>query len=171
MRFKLPFGWGQLWIIRDLGQAFRARTILQTNLKMQHFRNGILIEERDLGSGVVTIAGVVLMAADWTNATATLKLANWHDSGTGIITPNINDTVLQIATGGVRVAGSQTNTANTYQSVANLSYTTSLNISEWGIFTASSGITLFDHRTFTAQPVISGDVLSWIYQLQVVPGG
>ncbi len=171
MKFTLPFGLGRLWIVRDLGQAFHAKTLFHTNLKMRHYRNGALLEERDLGSGVVTTAGVTLLAADWTNVTATLKLVNWHDSGTGIATPNINDTALQIPTGAVRSAGGQSNVFNVYQSVGNLSYTTNLTISEWGIWTALSGGTLWDHRTFTGQAVINGDVLSWIYILIAQSGG
>jgi hypothetical protein len=171
MRLNLPFGWGRLWIVREIGQALHAKTLFHTNLTMKHYRNGVLLEERDLGAGTVTIGGAALMAADWTNATATLKLTNWHDSGTGVAVPSIGDSTLQIPTGGVRVAGSQNNVLTVYQSVGNLSYTTNLTISEWGIWTAVTGGTLWDRRTFIGQAVINGDVLQWIYLLTVVPGG
>jgi hypothetical protein len=171
LRIKLPFDWGQFWIVRRRGQAFHANSLFHTNLKVCHYREGTLLEERDLGPGVVTLAGTNLMAADWTNASATLKLVNWHDSGTGAVAPTIIDTALQIPTGITRVAGGQSNTFSVYQSVGNITYTGSFTITEWGIWTAVTGGTLWDRRTFTGQAVINGDVLSWIYLLTIVPGG
>lgn len=171
MKLNLPFGWGRLWFVRDKGQAFHAKSLFHTNLKLRHFRDGIFLEERDLGSGVVTTLGVRAIAAEGTTNISTIHLVNWHDSGTGSAIPGIADVALQTPTGSPRSVGSQSNVFNVYQSVANISYTSNITITEWGVWTALSGGTLFDRRTFTGQPVLIGDVLQWIYQLTVVPGG
>lgn len=141
-------------------------------LIVRHFRDGILLYERDEGTGLVTNAGVNLLVADWTNTTATLKLANFHDSGTGTLAPSVTDTVLQIPTGSARGAGTQSNSGNQYQTVGNISYTNTFTITEWGLFTASVSGTLWDHKVFSpGYPVHNGDTLQFVYQLQAISGG
>src|SRR5690348_17019930 len=83
----------------EKSQAIWGRNIYKTNLSAVVIRNGVVVEERNLGRGLVTNAGVNLLAADWQNTTATLKLSNFHDSGTGTTTPNVADTVMQTPTG------------------------------------------------------------------------
>lgn len=155
----------------EKSQAVYGRNTYRTHLAVKQFRNGELILERVLGSGVVTNAGVNLLAADWTNVTATLKQANWHDSGTGITAPTISDTVMQTPTGNQRIPGTQSNTANVYQTVASLSYGTTFAITEWGLFTAITSGTMWDHRTFSAINCVAGDTIQFTYQLTVVSGG
>jgi hypothetical protein len=141
-------------------------------LWVKHFRDGHLIDYRYEGSGIITNAGVNLLVADWNNGTATLKLANFHDSGTGTNAPSITDTVLQIPTGASRGVGTQSNSGNMYQSVGNITYGNTFTITEWGLFTASVGGTLWDHKTFASgYPVHNGDVLQFVYQLQAISGG
>ena len=152
-------------------QHFHGRNIYRTNLSVIQFRNGKQILEKNLGSGVVTNAGVNLLAADWQNATATLKLANYHDSGTGVTAPTVSDTIMQTPTGNARVAGTQSNTTNVYKTIATLNYATTFAITEWGLFTASSVGTMWDHRTFTAINVVAGDTVQFTYSLTIVSGG
>jgi|ERR1700694_1896030 len=168
MRIKLPFQKGKLWVMRDPGQG---NALFQTRLLVKHFRDGELFEERDLGTGVITNAGVALWAADWNNATATIKLATWHDSGTGVTAPTISDTVMQTPTGGARVQGTQSNINNVYKTIATLAYGSTFAITEWGLFTAITTGTMFDHRTFAAINVLSGDTIQFTYQLTLVSGG
>lgn len=171
MKFTLPLKLGKLWIVLDKGQGLHSNTLLHSHLWAEHYHNGSLFEKHDLGSGVVTNVGVNLLASDITNATATLKLANYHDSGTGVTAPTISDTVMQTPTGNVRVAGTQSSSANVYQTQASLAYGTSYSITEWGLFTDPSTGTMWDHRTFTAIPVVSGDTILFIYQLTIASGG
>lgn len=159
------------WIVKDEGQAIRVGAIFHSKLKVRHFRGELLLLERDLGSGVITNAGVNLWAADWNNATATIKLATWHDSGTGVTAPTVNDTIMQTPTGDARIQGAQSNVNNVYQTVATLVYGGSKAITEWGLLTAISSGTLFDHRTFTVINVVSGDTIQFTYQLTLVSGG
>jgi hypothetical protein len=98
------------------------------------------------------------------------------------------DTALVTASGLARVSGTQSNpTANQYKSVATVTYTSSLAIVEWGLFSASSSGTLWDRRWFntagapatqaaaalTAAPinVNNGDSIQFTYTLTINAGG
>ena len=125
-----------------------------------------------LGSGLVTTVGVNLLAADWTNATGTLKLANFSDSGTGVTAAAIGDTALQTATGNARVAGTQSNpAAGQYRTVATLSYTAGAAITEYGLYTATTAGTLWDHKVFAAINVLAADSIQFTYTLTATAGG
>ena len=125
-----------------------------------------------LGSGLVTTAGVNLLAADWTNTTATLKLANFLDSGTGVTAAAIGDTALQTATGNARVAGAQSNPApGQYRTSATLTYAAGFAITEFGLFTATTVGTMWDHKVFAAINVVNGDSIVFSYVLTVTAGG
>ena len=171
---KLPFGAGRVIWTPDNGTAETLSSeVFATRLIAERRNaNGDMVEYRDLGSGLVTTAGVNLLAADYTNATATLKLSNYHDSGTGTTAAAIADTAMQTPTGGARVAGTQTNpVSGTYRTVATISYTSSLAITEWGLFTATSAGTMWDHKVFAAINVSSGDSIQLTYSLVAVAGG
>jgi hypothetical protein len=168
MKFHLPFNKGKLWIVRDPGQG---NALFQSRLFVKHFREGGLLEERDLGTGVVTNAGVNLWAGDWNNGTATIKLATWHDSGTGVTAPTVSDVFMQTPTGNARIIGAQSNLNNVYKTIATLAYGGSFAITEWGLFTAVTSGTMFDHRTFSVINCVSGDTIQFTYQLTLVSGG
>lgn len=161
---------GSFAFVRDNGEAFHAGTMFTGHLKADHFRGNRLLESIDLGSGLVTTAGVTLMAQDYTNTDATLKLANYHSTGTGTTAAAIGDTAL-VTPSGSRVAGTQNNTANVYRSVATVSYSSTLAITEWGLFTASTSGTLWDRRVFAAVNVANGDSINFTYELTISAGG
>ena len=151
-----------------------AGEIFATALHALHLdRDGNVKGAHHLGSGLVTTAGVNLLAADWTNATATLKLSNFADSGTGATAAAVTDTALLTATGNARVAGTQSNpSAGVYRTVATLSYTATAAITEWGLFTAlAAGPTMWDHKVFAAINVLAGDSIAFTYSLPVAAGG
>ena len=134
--------------------------------------NGNVKGAHHLGSGLVTTAGVNLLAADWTNATATLKLANFADSGIGIAAAAIVDVAITTPTGNARIAGVQTNpAAGQYRSAATLSYTAGAAITEYGLYTALTAGTLWDHKVFAAINVIAGDSIAFTYTLTCTAGG
>jgi hypothetical protein len=166
-------GLGRFAIARDPNGEGQTSQIFVGHLKAVHINDQRVLQEFDLGSGVVTTAGVKLLAADWTNATATLKLSNYHDSGTGTTAAATSDTALQTATGNSRVAGTQSGgtSNNIYQTVATLAYTATAAITEWGLFTASTSGTLWDRKVFTAINVVNGDSIQFTYQLTCVAGG
>jgi hypothetical protein len=149
-----------------------ASQFFATALRAKHVRDEKTIATYVLGSGLVTTAGINLLAADWTNATGTLKLANFHDSGTGITAAAIGDIAMQTATGVARVAGVQSNpVAGQYRTVATIAYAAAFAITEFGLFTAVTATTMWDHKVFAAIDVASGDSIQFIYTLTCSPGG
>lgn len=176
--FKIP-GIGRVALVYEKeGSAlwYPGGLAFETKLTVDCFSpKGKWQGRRDLGSGLVTTAGAVLMAGDWQNATATLKLANFHDSSIGIVAAVIGDTALGVAPpAGVpaRSAGIQTNLSNAYTSQATSTYTGPLAITEWGLFTtAGAGPTLWDRKVFGAINTVNGFITQWTYTLTVTPGG
>jgi hypothetical protein len=173
-QFRVPFMGGRYIYVPGEGSALTpANQIFATNLTATVYdKYGEIKDFRDLGDGVVTTAGVVLLAADYSNTTATLKLANYHDSGTGTTAAAIGNTALQTPTGNARVAGTQSNpTAGTYQTVGVLAYTATAAITEWGLFTVSTAGTMWDHKVFSAINVVNTDSISFQYSLVCTAGG
>lgn len=123
---------------------------------------------------LVTTAGVNYMASDFASGgvTPTISGFKFHDCGTGTTAAAIGDTALQTAAGTARVSGTATNpSANIYKSVATVSFTSTLAITEWGLFSASTVGTLWDHRVFSAINVLNGDSIQFTYQLTIAAGG
>jgi hypothetical protein len=121
---------------------------------------------------LVTNAGVAYEAAAFAGG-STVANFNYHDSGTGTTAAAVTDTALQTPTGQARVAGTQTTpgSTNEYQTVASITYTSSYAITEWGLFSASSSGTLWDHRVFSAINVVSGNAIQFTYQCTFPSGG
>lgn len=187
---RLPFG-RLLWT-PDKGDAQRTLTF-QSHLHALIRRSDGSKERRDLGSGLVTNVGVMAMANDfaWASPSAaavnTLKLQNWHATGTGTTAAATTDVACQTLaspTTANAVAGAQTlvSAANsqTYRTAATINYTTTLAITEWGLhsaqvlsattgtpFTATSATT----ATVTGTPyTASSTTVQGEQQLIVVPG-
>lgn len=100
-----------------------------------------------------------------------LENMNWHDSGTGTNAENASDTTLQTPAGPARVSGTQSEPAATqYRTVATVTYTTTQNITEHGIFSASTSGVLLDRSVFTAIPVVNGSQIEFTYTLTVDTG-
>ena len=76
---------------------------------------------------------------------------------TGWIKPHIEDIRGQ--------EGLEGASANIYQSVATIAYTGTRSITEWGIFTTSTGGSLFSRKTFAAKSVVNGDSIAFTWNL------
>lgn len=168
---------GRVLVAREpsgLGTGFLGATGFDTNLSVQVFdkdgrpkaarevmsrwarfrgnigRDDIVI---DLGSGLVTNVGVMALANDFNLAGPssapinTLKLANWHATGTSATAAAATQyKLLTISTQGGQtpVAGAQsidstsTMAVPKYKSVATISYSGSEAVTEWGLFCAST---------------------------------
>lgn len=127
----------------------------------------------DLGSGLTTNVGALALANDWNLAAPsgaainTLKLANFHVSGTGATTAAATDIKLQTQStngGQTPVAGTQTliSAANLqkYQTVATIAYTGAEAVTEWGLLCGTIGgaISATTGTPFTAGTSSSGTV-------------
>lgn len=149
---RLP-GLGRVMFSRDRGDSVMlAREYFQTNLCAVHRDgDGKVVHEYDLGSGLVTNVGVLHMANDfaWAQpsgaATSTIGTINYHATGTNSTAAAATDIALgalAAPTTTTAVTGTQSlvSAANsqTYRTVATISYTSSLAITEWGLFNAAA---------------------------------
>lgn len=125
-----------------------------------------------VGRRVVTTAGVNFLAAAFTN-TNEVETINWHEYGTGTTAEAVGQTALVTPSGVARVSGTQSTpgSSNIYRSVATTSFTSSLAITEHGIFTAVTVGTLFDRTVFSAINVVNGDSIQGTYELTLPSGG
>jgi hypothetical protein len=123
---------------------------------------------------VITDAGVSFMATDWLDATKDITNFNFHDSGTGTTAAAVGDTTLQTQAGPTtRATGTKSKpAANQIRSVGTISYTSTLAITEWGLFDQSAqGGTLWDRRVFAAINVVNGDSIQFTYTSTIASGG
>lgn len=177
-------GVGRIILTRDPGDSsLLANEVFATNLCAHHYNgDGAHRHSYDLGSGLVTHAGVRLMSQDTaiSAGAATLNVCKNHASGTGTTAATALDTALQTAaspTATTAVAGANTNADAspnaTVTSIATISYTSTLAITEWGLFNQAtlSGATMWDHKVFTAINVVNGDSIQFTYSLTVNSGG
>lgn len=139
--------WGRFMFSRDSGSALTIGNMVFMSHLGAIRRNwkGEVTGRFDLGSGLTTNVGALALANDfaWAQNAQTLKLANYHATGTGTNAAAATDIALQTPaapTATTAVTGSQTlvSAANLQQlkTSATLSYTSSLAITEWGLFTA-----------------------------------
>ena len=173
---KLPVI-GRLAIVRDQGgtaNGFPGGVAFHSNLKVKVIRGGKVIKERDLGSGLVTDAGVAALADDWVGATKDITDFNYHDSGTGTTAAAVGDTALGTQAGPTtRATGTKSNpTDPVVRTVGTIAYTGTSAITEWGLFNqAAQGGTLWDRKVFSAINVVNGDSVQFTYSLTVTSGG
>lgn len=121
--------------------------------------------------GLITNVGVNYEAAAFSGAGPSVAALNFHDSGTGSTAAAITDTALASPAGGPRVLGLQFSSTNTYRSVGTISYGSVLAISEWGLFSAGVGGTLWDRRVFGTIVTDPGDQIEFTYTCLFSPGG
>lgn len=118
---------------------------------------------------LVTTAGVAWLATLLAGTSS--GNAKYHASGTGTNAESAADVALQTDSGIARATGSQTPSTNTYTSVGTQTYTGTLAITEHGLFTASSSVTLIDRSVFSAINVVNGDSIQFTYVLTLPSGG
>lgn len=134
-------------------------------------KDGVRENKGLISTKVVTTAGVNYLVDGLQANTTDVALFKFHGSGTGAVAENIANTALG-AESGSRVTGTQTEgaSANIYKTVATVSYTSTLAITEHGIFSASTAGTLLDRSVFTAINVINGDSIEFTYELTLPAG-
>jgi len=168
---RIP-GLGRVMFSRDPGDGgLFARQVFSTRLHaVVRGRDGGIKDHIDLGSGLVTNVGVLALANDFAWAAPsgaainTLKLANFHATGTGATAAATTDIALQTVStqGGQNVAtGAQSlvSAANSqsYRTVATTTYTGSEAVTEWGLFTSAT-LSASTGSPFTAGSATTGTV-------------
>jgi hypothetical protein len=168
---RIP-GLGRVMFTPDKGDSnIFADEVFATHLMARKFDgDGVLVDEYDLGSGLVTNVGVLAMANDfaWPTASATialntLRVANYHATGTGATAAAATDIKLQTAStqgGAAVVTGTQSlvSAANsqTYRTVATVAYTGTEAVTEWGLFTTLGAIGGTALSSATGSPFTAG---------------
>lgn len=119
---------------------------------------------------VVTNNGVAFIVDAHQNLVE-LEVLNYHDCGTGVVGEAAADSALGTPYGGARATGTQTEpAANQYRSTGTVSFTTTLAITEHGLFSATSAGTLFDRSVFAAINVVNGDSIQFTYTVTYTAG-
>jgi hypothetical protein len=175
LTFRLPFRRGRLlWIPDSEGYVMMTGALSARRLRGNARYNPKLDDFGIVGRRVVTDAGVTYMRDDFNAAAGSADITNFkfHDCGTGTVAEATTDTALGTPYGGARATGSQTtNGANVYRTIGTISFTSSLAITEHGLFSASSAGTLWDRTKFAAINVVNGDGIQFTYDLTITSGG
>ncbi len=125
---------------------------------------------REYDLGLVSVNKVttafVNYLTDALHVSADISLFKFHGSGTGN-TPEANSQAALVTEVDTRVSGNQTEgaSANIYHTEAELVYTTSRNIVEHGVFTASSSGTMMDRSVFSTIAVDTNTNILFKYEL------
>jgi hypothetical protein len=172
---NLPAHWRAFWLGTTNGDG---NVTFEGQLAAKVIRaNGKSTDLGVVSRRVVTTAGVNYLRDDFANGAggADISLFKFHDAGTGTTAEAIGDTDLVTPAGPTtRATGTQVNgVAKTYSSVATISYTTTLAITEHGLFTqaARAGGVLWDRSVFSAINVVNGDSIQFTYTLTIADGG
>ena len=153
--------------------------VLYAELKARHY---IAAENRWKDLGVVSRKAVttefVNLLVDELQASAPTHTRffdfKFHDCGTGTTAENASDVALVTPYGGARTSGTQVEgaSANIYRSIGTIAFTSTLAITEHGLFNAASATDeLMDRSVFTAINVVNGDSIQFTYELTCTAGG
>lgn len=135
-------------------------------------RDGTRVDYGVVGYRVVTTAFVNFVVDQLQTETSVFGDYKFHDSGVGTTAENASDTAMETTDGESRVTGTQTeSSANIYQSVGTISYTSTKAITEHGLFNDVSAGTLMDRTVFSAVNVVNGESITFTYSLTVSSGG
>ncbi len=131
-----------------------------------------------LSRRVVTTAGVNFLVDAFQNLTEP-ETFKYHGLGTGNTAETVGDTTLvtelttQYNPDSTRATGSTTEgaSANIYRTVGTNTVDASAAVVEHGVFSASSGGTLWDRSVFSVVNLVSGDSFASTYDLTCTAGG
>lgn len=165
------------WVANILARAFTAITgipCLIGQLRIVHIKaNGQRVDHGIVSYRVVTTAFVNFMVDQLQVETSQWGDFKYHDSGVGTTAENVADTDIETTDGESRATGTQAEgaSANIYQSVGTINYTTTKAITEHGLFSQATGTTLMDRSVFSAINVVNGDAIQFTYELTCTAGG
>lgn len=149
------------------------KALFCSELKAKHILpDGKIVNLGVISKKVVT-AAFVNFIVDKLVAAGNINLFKYHDCGTRTAAESSSDTALGTPYGGDRAVGTQEEgaSANIYKSVGTNDFTSSLAITEHGLFSLSAVGILADRSVFAQINVINGSAIEWTYTLTVQPGG
>jgi hypothetical protein len=164
------------WLAVMMARLFSRVTgipVLTSELRARLRRaDGSVVDCGVLGRRVVTTAFVNFMVDQLQTETSVWGDFKYHDCGTGVGAEAVGDVGLGTPYGGARATGTQAEgAANVYVSVGTISFTSTLAITEHGLFSAATSVTLMDRTVFSAINVVSGDSIQFTYTLTISAGG
>ena len=166
---KTAIGWH---FIVPLANKFGIMTTMGQVRAVLHRADGSVIDYGVLGRAVITTAWAEFFVDQLQAESTVIGDLKFHDSGIGITAAVIGDTDIETTDAESRATGTQVeSTSVIYESVGTIAYTSGLAITEHGIFTASTGVTLCDRTVFAAINVVNGDSIQFTYDYTVATGG
>jgi hypothetical protein len=135
--------------------------------------DGSMVNYGVVSRRVITTAFVNFVVDQLQTETSVFGDFKHHDSGVGTTAAAITDTAIETTDGESRATGTQVEgaSANIYRSVGTITYTSSLAITEHGLFNDATTGTLMDRHVFAAINVVSTDSIAFTYELTVSSGG
>jgi hypothetical protein len=133
------------------------------NLKL-YGPDGVLKDERDIDNVVVTV-GKTYLATWLTAATQADYFMRYVALGTGTTAASSSDTAMETPLP-TRVAGTLSNASNVWQNSA--AFGAGVNtgaVTEAGLFSASSGGTMFAHQVFPVVNKQPGDSITFVWSI------
>lgn len=151
--------------VGGLGWRFPASRLL-------HLPSGLYVVEAalDLGPNTITNAAADFLAYDFVDASTDVTNMNYHHWGTGSCSSPVGCAATSLVTPGseARVSGTKSRpAAGQYRTVATLTADASKTITEWGLFSASSGGTAWSLRCFTGIALATNDGIEFTYTLTI----
>lgn len=160
------------WMARRLRSALGLSehlTIMEGHLTARVYRANGRVEDLDLGPNTITDAAVAFMVDDMDNDAQDITTLNYHAWGTGACsTPICGATTLVTEAAESRVSGTKSQpSANQLRTIATITSASTQTITEWGLFSASTGGTAWSLRCFTGIGVDNGDKIEFTYTLTI----
>ena len=172
MRWGYIKGWAAAKVVGPIANKFGVSTMMGELSAVLYKADGSYINYGVLGRRVVTTAYCEFMVDQHQTESSVIGDFKFHDSGVGTTAAAITDVDMETTDAESRATGSQTESGSVaYQSVGTIAYTSTLSITEHGLFSASTGVTLMDRTVFAAVPVINGDSVQYTYAISYVAGG
>lgn len=171
LRWAFVRGWLAVMVAAPIARAFGLMAAYGKLEAVVIKADGSTIRYGLLGYRVVTTAFVNFVVDQLQTETSVFGDFRFHDAGVGTTAENASDTAIEITDGESRATGTQTEaSANAYQSVGTISYTSTKAVTEHGLFNDSSAGTLMDRTVFSAINVVSGDSIQFTYTLTLTAG-
>lgn len=172
---RLNFIW--MMIVFYAAQLFSKITGVVTitgRLRARLIRDdGTIVDYGVVAHGLVTTAWTNFLIDNMQTETAEFGDMKYHDSGVGTTGPAVGDTDMETTDGESRATGSQGEgaSANIYNTVGTITYTTTKAITEHGVFSQVTGGTMIDRHTFAAVNVVNTDQIEFTYEYTSNDGG
>lgn len=149
--------------------------VFTSQLSLTHIngKTGLRTNYGVVSRRLVTTAFVNFVVDQMQTETSEFGDFKFHDSGVGTTAAAIGDTDMETTDGEARVTGTQTEgaSANIYQTVGTITYTTTKAITEHGVFSIVTGGTMIDRHVFAAVNVDNTDQIEFTYEITFAAGG